>query len=237
MHKKVLITGGSGLLGKCIKNLYPDIISPTHTEYDITNIDNILYDTQWYKPDIIIHCAVLIDNKSINEYPHKIIETNIIGTANLAITCIKLGIRLIYLSTDYIYPGDKGNYKEIDPIKPFNFYAWSKLGGECAVQGVKDHLIIRTSFGPSEFQYKEAFTDRWRSKEYVHKIAPDIYRASVSNLQGVINIGGKRRTPYEYAYETKQDVIPIKGDESKFKTPYDTSLDLTKWNNYKNGII
>ena len=62
------------------------------------------------------------------------IDNNIIGTCNVVKACKKLKIKLIYLSTSYVYPGLKGNYKETSPLLPYNNYAWSKLGGECAVQ-------------------------------------------------------------------------------------------------------
>ena len=56
------------------------------------------------------------------------------GTANLVSICSELKIKLIYFSTSYVYPGSKGNYREDDAVLPWNIYAWSKLGGECAVQ-------------------------------------------------------------------------------------------------------
>lgn len=237
-HNKILITGGSGLLGQELLKIDSEIISPTHTEFDITNIDNIIHDTQfYYRPNIIIHCAALLNDKEISKHPEKAIETNIIGTANIAMTCIKLGIRLIYLSTDYVYQGNKGNYNEKDELLPFNFYAWTKLGGECSVQGVKNHLIIRTSFGPSKFPYKFAFEDAWRSKSYVDEIAKEIYLAALSPLNGIINIGGEELTVYDYAKQRNPDIKPIKSTDAGFNVPWDTSLDLTKWNNYKNGKL
>ncbi len=55
--------------------------------------------------------------------------------------------------------GDQGNYKETDPVYPVNKYAWSKLGGECAVRMYDKSLIIRTTFGPNVFPYQKAFVD------------------------------------------------------------------------------
>jgi dTDP-4-dehydrorhamnose reductase len=69
--------------------------------------------------------------------------------------CLTRKIRYVYLSTDYIYKGDRGNYKETDTIMPFNLYSWTKLGGETSAVAVKNHLIIRTSFG-GQFKYKKA---------------------------------------------------------------------------------
>ena len=68
----------------------------------------------------------------------KSIDLNIIGTVNLVKEASKSNIKIIYLSTSYVYPGTKGNYKENDPVKPWNNYSWSKLGGECAVQMYKN---------------------------------------------------------------------------------------------------
>ena len=69
-----------------------------------------------------------------NENIEKSIKINIIGTSNLVLECEKLNIKIIYFSTNYVYPGKKGNYKETSPLLPVNNYAWSKMGGECAVQ-------------------------------------------------------------------------------------------------------
>ena len=66
----------------------------------------------------------------------KSIKLNIIGTANVVNVCNEFNIKLIYFSTGYVYEGKKGNYSEKDPVLPINNYAWSKLGGECAVPGV-----------------------------------------------------------------------------------------------------
>ena len=68
----------------------------------------------------------------------KSIDLNIIGTCNIVKTAEKFKIKVIYLSTSYVYPGTKGNYTEEDPVKPWNNYSWSKLGGECAVQMYKN---------------------------------------------------------------------------------------------------
>jgi dTDP-4-dehydrorhamnose reductase len=237
---KILLTGGSGLLGTELLKLNPNIISPSHADFDVMNGEEVVHDiTFFYKPELIIHCAAILDVKTLENHPAKAIETNIIGTANLAIACIRNNIRLVFISTDYIYPGTEGNYKETDPILPYNFYASTKLGGECAVQGVKNHLIIRTSFGPSKFPYKQAFRDVWRSKDYVDVIAPMIYEAATSELTGVLNIGTDRKTMYSYAKERNNEVEPVLVADSGFDAPWDTSFNLDRWNNYKkqHGII
>lgn len=233
--KNILLTGGSGLLGKELVKIDSSIESPIHEKFDVSHEWHMKYYLDWFNPDIIIHAAAILDTNLLEKRPDKVIETNIIGTANLAKICWGRNIRLVYLSTDYIYKGDKGDYKEDSEILPFNFYAWSKLGGECAVRGVQNHLIIRTTFGPSEFPYKQAFKDGWRSKDYVDIIAPMIYEAAISDLTGVLNIGTDRKSMYSYAKERNKDVEPILIKDSGFDAPWDTSLNLDKWKNYKNG--
>lgn len=230
---RILLTGGSGLLGKELLKINSSIIAPSSTEMDIVLDFDVNYEIQNCKPDIVIHCAALLDDKTINSKPHHAIMTNIIGTANVAMVCSRMGIRLVYLSTDYIYKGDRGDYKEEDEILPYNFYSWTKLGGECAVRGVKNHLIIRTSFGASKFPYKTAFSDRWRSKDYVDVIAPMIYEAAIGDIQGVLNIGTDRKTMYSYARGRNKDVQPVRVEDSGFDAPYDTSFNLDKWNKWK----
>lgn len=234
--KRILLTGGSGLLGQELLKINPSMISPSHTDLDVTLQENTIHDLSfYYKPDVIIHCAAILDPKKLETRKDEVINTNIIGTANLAIACIQNNTRLVFISTDYIYPGTEGGYKETDPILPYNFYSWTKVGGEAAVKGVKNHLIIRTTFGPSKFPYKQAFRDRWRSKDYVDIIAPMIYAAAIGDVQGVLNIGTDRKTLFSYAKERNKDVEPVFTQDSGFDAPWDTSFDLTKWNNYKNG--
>ena len=118
---------------------------------------------------------------------------------------------------------------------PVNLYAWTKLAGEAAVRAVPNHLIIRTSFGPGKFDYPAAFADKWSTKEYVDIVAPDILHAALSPLTGIVNIGGPKRTLYEYAKERNPDVESITRDQSPHKSPEDTSLDQTRWTEYKSG--
>ena len=87
------------------------------------------------------------------------INLNIIGTANVTRSCSLLKIKLIYFSTNYVYPGKTGNYKENDSLKPFNNYAWSKLGGECSVRLYKNSLILRVCMTEKPFVHKKAFAN------------------------------------------------------------------------------
>ncbi len=230
---KIILFGGSGTLGKELQKLNPEIICPARNEVDIRNEKEVRYYIKSHDADIVINAAAVIDNRVLETKPAWAINTNIIGAANIASICIENNLRLIYISTDYIYKGDRGNYSESDEILPYNFYAWTKLGGECSAHGVKNHLIIRTSFGKNEFPYPKAFIDKWSSKDYVDTIAPLIYEAALSPLTGIINIGTDRKTLYGHAKERNPNVEPVKIAETSFFSPHDSSLNLQKWIDFK----
>lgn len=234
-YMKIILFGGSGILGTELQKISTEIICPPRKEIDITNYDKMYEYITIHNPDLIINASAETDNRKIEKFPSTAIYTNIIGSANVSMICHELGIRLVYISTDYCYKGDRGNYKETDEILPFNLYAWTKLGGECSTVAVKNHLIIRTSFGKNIFDYKEAFIDKWVSKDYVDIIAPMIYEAALSPLTGIVNIGTERKTIYQYAQTRNENVIPVKIEDRNFITPYDNSFNLQKWMNYKSN--
>ncbi|MDH3440814.1 MAG: sugar nucleotide-binding protein [Gammaproteobacteria bacterium] len=232
---RILLTGGSGLLGTEILKLDANIEAPTRNDLDITDDEAVADYIRSSQPDIVLHAAAITNNRDIETDPAEAVDVNIHGTTSIARACIGTRIRLVYLSTDYVYRGDRGNYLETDEVLPTNLYAWTKLGGEAAVRSVPNHLIIRTSFGGNSFPYPVAFSDKWSSKEYVDVIAPEILEAACSPLTGVLNIGGPRRTIYEYASSRNRDVRKIKREDSVFESPADTSLDLSRWKAYQDG--
>jgi dTDP-4-dehydrorhamnose reductase len=135
------------------------------------------------------------------------INLNIIGTSNIVIVCKKLKIKLIYFSTSYIYPGDKGNYKEDDPILPVNNYAWSKLGGESAVQMYNNSLIIRACMTEKPFVHNKALTDVYLNfifQEEIAKILPKLIK-----IKGILNVGGPIQTVYKFACKYNPSVKKI----------------------------
>jgi dTDP-4-dehydrorhamnose reductase len=232
---RILLTGGSGLLGTELQKLDAGLVAPRRDELDIRDAGNVASFVARVQPDVILHAAAVTNNRDIEADPDEALEVNIVGTANLARACLGSRIRLVYLSTDYVYRGDRGNYDETDEVLPSNLYAWTKLAGEASVRAVPNHLIIRTSFGAPHFPYPAAFADKWSSKEYVDVIAPELLEAARSPLTGVVNVGGPRRTMYEYASARNPDVRRIKREDSVFESPADTSLDLSRWREYRDG--
>ncbi|MCK4787028.1 MAG: NAD(P)-dependent oxidoreductase, partial [Desulfobacteraceae bacterium] len=196
---KIIFTGGSGLLGSEFRKILPDIKYPSSKEFDVTKFDQMNEYARSSGCELVIHAAAFTSPPLIEKNPLKAIEVNIIGTSNVVRLCIEFDARLIYISTDYVFKGDKGNYKETAPVLPVNKYAWSKLGGECAVRMYDKSLIVRTSFGPNVFPYDKAFVDQWTSRESVLVIAEKISKLIEKDITGVIHVGSKRKTVFEYA--------------------------------------
>jgi dTDP-4-dehydrorhamnose reductase len=232
----ILFTGGNGLLGSEFKKQLPNAIYVDLPEFDVTNynlMDEFIKNSNF---KLIIHAAAFTSPPKIDTDPLKAIDVNIIGTSNVVKICMKNNIKLIYLSTDYVFKGDKGNYKEEDPVYPVNKYAISKLGGECAVRLYDNALIIRTSFGPNIFPFPKAFVDQWTTRVCVAEITKKIISLIDCDATGILHVGGKRQTVFQYAKsldETK-DIQELSLNEVNFIAPVDTSLDCSIFNNLIN---
>jgi len=219
---KISILGGTGLLGKELHKLDSNLIRSGH-EVNISKYKEVYDYLNFIKPDIVVNAAAITNSIEVAQNPIPAIEVNIIGAANVAKYCQQYNKRLVYISTDYVYLGT-GNHAEIDPLYPNNEYAWTKLGGECSTKLVKDHLIIRTSFGPLKFPYKEAFENLWVSKDYINVIAPKILKAIKSKAIGVINVGTEKKNMYIYA--SKHNKV----DKGNLAVAKDFSLNLDLYN-------
>ncbi len=228
---KIIFLGGNGRFGKVFKKVskIKNILYPNKKKLNILNVNSIKKYLVKNKPKILIHAAGL--SRPMNIHEKNIIQSinkNIIGTCNLVKVCSSYKIKIIYLSTSYVYPGTKGNYKENDPLLPYNNYAWSKLGGECAVQMYKNSLILRLSITERPFNYKIAYTNIKSSFIY-HTEASSIIM-KLLDQKGIINVGGKSQTIFNFVKIEKEDILPKKYD---FKNqlnpiPKNSSLNLSK---------
>lgn len=231
-EKKVLFTGGSGLLGSEVKKLLPDADFPDASVFDVTNYNQMDKYLAGKDVKIIVHAAAFTSPPKIDQEPLKGLEINIVGTSNVVKLCVKRNIKLVYICTDYVFKGDKGDYREDDPVYPVNKYAWSKLGGECAVRLYDNSLIIRTTFGPTVFPYEKAFSDQWTSRESVDVVAKKIVDLVRSGANGTVHVGGKRKTVLDYANSLNADrkIQGLSVKDVNFKVPVDTSLNCEKYN-------
>ena len=228
--KKIVVTGGSGRFAKTLKKIKCkyNFIYPEKTQLNICDLNSIRKYLKTTKPQSVLHLAGLsrpmIEHKK-NIY--KSINLNIIGTANLVNICSELKIKLIYFSTSYVYPGTKGNYNERDGVLPWNNYAWSKLGGECAVQMYKNSLILRICMTEKPFVHKKAFANVKLNFIFHDELAKIIIR--ILEKRGTINVGGPTKTAYNFAkkYDPTIKKIFIK-KKSEINFPLKPSMDLAK---------
>ena len=225
--KKIIVTGGSGRFANVLSKakLKLNIVFPSKNELNITKTSSIEKYIKKHKPKYLIHCAALSRPMDIHDKEiSKSININIIGTANIVKACNQFNIKLIYFSTGYVYPGLKGNYKETDGVLPFNNYAWSKLGGECAVAMYKNSLILRIMMCEKPFIHKKAFYDietNFMYQEDVAKIIPKII-----DKFGIINVGGKSQSVYNFAKSSNKFIKKISG---KKLFPPKPSMDISKF--------
>ena len=225
-NKRIIITGGEGRFAKVLKfyNKKHDIYYPSKKKLNVLSIKSIETYLKKIKPKYLIHCAALSRPMSVHDrHISKSIDLNIIGTANIVKVCSELKIKLIYFSTGYVYPGKIGNYKETDPVLPINNYAWSKLGGECAVSMYKNSLILRITMCEKPFLHKYAFHDintNFIFHEEVAKIIPKIL-----DKKGVINVGGKTQSVYSFAKKYNKNV---KKKSGKKLFPLNPSMNISK---------
>jgi len=234
--KTVLLSGGNGRFATYIKkhNSEYKIVSPSAEEMNISsykNIDNFILKC---KPDIFLHAAALTKPMLIHEkQPSKSIRVNILGTANIVLSCMKYDVKLVYVSTDYVYEGKDGNYSEKSKLKPFNKYGWSKLGGECSVMLYDNSLILRVAMINKPFEYKKALADVFRSALYDEDVAKICLK--LLNKKGIINVGGKGQSVYEFAKRQKKDINKIYSKDIKdVNMPSDNTLNIDKLNKILN---
>src|SRR5579863_3504165 len=125
MSKKLLITGGNGQVGQEF-TLYPNIISCSHAELDITDSQSVEQAILRYKPDIIVNTAAYTAVDKAEQESELAFKINRDGAGIIANLCNDHHISLIHLSTDYVFDGKKNTpYKETDSVSPINIYGQS----------------------------------------------------------------------------------------------------------------
>lgn len=230
MPRRLLISGGEGRFASEIinSNTEYDIYAPSKSEMDISDIHSIRRAIYKFNPDIFLHPAALTRPMLRHvEHPELSIRLNIIGTSNVCLACIERDKKLVYISTDYVYPGITGDYKEEDPLLPVNQYAWSKLGGECAVKLYENSLIIRVCMTEKPFVHPKALVDSQKSLMYIDEAAKVCLK--IMDETGVINVGGEATSLYDFAKQERSDIQKIYRKDIKDVTmAKDSTMNMEK---------
>ncbi|MEM1983623.1 MAG: dTDP-4-dehydrorhamnose reductase [Ignisphaera sp.] len=271
---RILLTGATGLLGYNLLNLLIgkgyEIVATHRKTFVKVGVDNV----KWVnidleneqevanvvkdiRPDIVIHAAAYTDVDGCEVYKEKAFKTNYLATKAIAHSASRLGSFIIYVSTDYVFDGEKGMYKESDIPNPVNFYGLTKLLGEIAVLDMfsKSSLVVRTSglYGYSPTGKKNfgintlekllrseevhAFYDQYLSPTYVDALAKRIIEALEKRITGIIHIAGERLSRYEFAMilakalnvdEVLVKPVSMRDVRLVAKRPRDSSLDTSE---------
>lgn len=151
---KYLITGFKGQLGYDIKReLIKDgikeknILAIDKEEMDITNKEEVMKVVKEYNPDVIFHCAAWTAVDKAEDMKELVEQVNVVGTKNIVDASIEVDAKIIYMSTDYVFDGEKdGEYIEEDITNPKSVYGDTKFRGEEEVRRNKKHFITRISW-------------------------------------------------------------------------------------------
>lgn len=214
---------------------YEKIWCKTKYELDTSHAGSVLRALEEFHPDVIVHCGAFA--KPINlheEQAERSNKQNIIGTSVLVDEVFyhqrryKREVKLVFLSTDYVYPGIDGNYCETDPVKPINFYAQSKLAGEMAVSMLPNHLILRASIHDFPYPHQNVFCDLIKSPLWKDEAIPIILDLIEKDARGTFNLGGPTMSLFDFISQRQKDINPIYVVETPGKFPKNCSMNTDK---------
>jgi dTDP-4-dehydrorhamnose reductase len=266
--QKFLITGASGLLGSKIiefaKHGYEVIPShntkPLHLsslKLEITDLNEVLSILNKFKPHMVVHAASETSVDKCETEKEHAWKANVAGTRNIAKACHKVNAKLIYISTDYVFDGEKGFYDEEDKPNPVNYYGLTKLEGEKQViEHSKNYAILRTSVLYGWHPWKQNFAtwvinqlkqdkeinvvdDHYNTPTLADNLAEIAIEVAEKDLRGLYHASGRERiSRYEFAkqiaktYNLNAELVkPVKMSQLTAwiaKRPKDSSLNTGK---------
>lgn len=148
---KILLLGASGMLGSDCLEVFSEeheVIAPDSKELDIVSWDVVIDNLNRIAPDVIVNCAGFTDVNACEKEDFKVRKLNVEGPRNLAQGSARFNCRMIHISSDYVFSGNKGipqPYFEDDPVDPISAYGRSKVESEVAVKENSPNYIIMRS--------------------------------------------------------------------------------------------
>lgn len=229
----ILMTGGNGRLGSELRALLPHIMAPGSKELDVTDAQQVQEVLERVRPQLIVHAAAYTNVSKAEQEREACWQINVVGTRNMAQAANRIGSKLLHISTDYVFSGNEGNYREEHTPGPVvNYYSLSKLLAEEAARAAQRHLIVRTSFRPREFQYPVAFSDVYTSQDYVDIIAPllaEVITHALDIQDEVLHVVTERKSVYDLARRRNSEVQEGRRAQANVVLPGDVSLNTERW--------
>ena len=191
---KILVTGTTGQLGydvmKALAERRIEAIGAGRGDFDITDVQTARSFIIKHHPDAVIHCAAYTAVDKAEEDEDLCRRVNVDGTVTIATVCRDIGAKMIYISTDYVFPGTGHQFYEVDaPKGPLNLYGQSKLDGEEAVKNLLQHyFIVRTSwaFGFNGGNFVKTMLRLGRGRKEINVVCDQIgsptYTADLASL-------------------------------------------------------
>ncbi len=223
---KVLVLG-DGLLGS-------EIIKQTGWEYlsakkdginVVGNYQGLIEKIDNINPDVLVNCIGYTNTYDPDRTKHW--EINYKFVIFLVQYCDFRDIKLVHISTDYIYANTVGKKSEEDvPVHQQTWYSYTKLLADAYVQLTDNYLMFRCSFKPKPFPYEKAFGNLKGNFDYVDVIAKQMIDLINENRTGIWNIGTEYKSVVQLARQTVPDIPEWYSD----KLP-SIEMDLTKFNN------
>lgn len=226
---KILITGAKGMLGQDLCPILEDegyeIIETDIDNLDIINPDGINAFLTSHKPDIVIHCAAYTNVNKAEEELEKASLINVKGTETVAKACAQNDIKLIYISTDYVFDGEKKEpYQPYDKPNPLNAYGRTKFEGEKAVQKYcKKYYIVRTSWLYGHY-----------GKNFVETM---LSLANKSDFRPDIKVVDDQTGCPTWTVELAQGIVQILENEAEYGIYHICSSGQTSWYNFAREIF
>lgn len=179
---KVIVTGVNGQLGyDVVRELklrkYPNALGIDINDLDITDKDSVNSFMSKEKPDVIIHCAAYTAVDKAEDNKELVMNVNVLGTKNLIEQAKKLKAKFIYISTDYVFGGDKTcMYEVTDSINPKTVYGESKYLGELETKKHDKHFIVRISwvFGKNGQNFVKTMLRLGNERDYLNVVSDQI---------------------------------------------------------------
>lgn len=253
---RILLTGGSGQVGRAFRDVAVrhEVVTPGHVELPVEDAAACDRVVAQVRPDWIVHPAAMTDVDACERDPAAAHRVNAEGAANLAKAASRQGARMAYLSTDYVFDGARGHYKEGDATHPLSHYGRSKLEGERLVRAALPSAIVaRTSvvFGPHRNNFVlwvrrslrsgspvKAARDQWVTPTCADDVARQVLALVEAGESGVWHTAGSERLSRlemarRIAHHDGLDPAPIQsismGELSWVAPrPRDSSLDTSK---------